>query len=128
MGQERLGLEIYQFLYHLIKGRYDAVTPNPGKMIFFMAIFDKRLLKTLKNYLKYILMNPIRLFYRTYIQSLVIQQPFEIIDGKVNLCDGCINLMPYNGELINSCRLDEYRLLGGPITILKEKTNIKTDG
>jgi hypothetical protein len=120
-------VEIYQLLFHLTKGKYDVVIPNPGKAIFFMAFFDKRLRKAFKNYLKYILANPVRVFYRTYIQALILQQPFEIIDGKANLCDGCINLMPYKGELINSCRLDEYRLLGGPITNFKEKSTIYSE-
>jgi hypothetical protein len=115
-------VEIYQLLYHLIKGKYDAIIPDPGKWIFFLIFFDKRLRKAFYRYLKYILRNPVRLFYKTYVQALILQQPFEIINGQVNLCEGCINLMPYEGKLINSCRLDEYRILGGPITVLKQNT------
>lgn len=116
-------VEIYQLMVHLISGKYDVTIPNPGKWIFFLILFDKKLRKTFLTFLKYILQNPIRFFDRTYIQAIVLQQPFEIINGHVNLCDGCINLMPYKGKLINSCRLDEYRLMGGPITVVKQSTS-----
>ena len=111
-------VEIYQLLHHLIKGKYDATIPNPGKLIFFLAFFDKRVRKTFKNYLIYLIKNPLRIFKRIYLQALILQQPFEVIKGHVNVCEGCINLMPFEGKLINSCRYDEYRLLGGPIVFI----------
>jgi hypothetical protein len=37
------------------------------------------------------------------------------LDGQVNLCDSCLNMMVYRGKLINSCRLDEYRVFGTAI-------------
>jgi hypothetical protein len=106
--------EIHQLLYHVFNGRYDAIIPDPGRAIFFMALFDRKLRSALKKYLLAILRNPLRLFEGIHIQALILQQPFEVIDGKPNLCDGCINLMPYQGKLINSCRLDEYvgRIMG----------------
>jgi hypothetical protein len=108
-------MEIYQALYHIFHRKYDASVPDIGRIIFFMALFDRQIRKALGHYLRAVIKNPVRLFERTYVQSLVIQQPFEVVDGELNLCDGCINLMPYKGVMINSCRLDEYRLLGGPI-------------
>jgi len=108
-------MEFYQVFYHILHGKYDATTPGIGKLIFFMALFDKQVRQALGRFLIAVLKNPFRLFERFFIQSFVIQQPFEVIDGGLNLCDGCINLMPYKGEMINSCRLDEYRLLGGPV-------------
>jgi hypothetical protein len=108
-------MKIYQKMYYKLHHKYDATVPVFGKLIFIMAFFDKEILKALKHYLKAVVKNPLRLFEKIFVQSLVIQQPFEVIEGELNLCDGCINLMPYKGEMINSCRLDEYRLLGGPI-------------
>ena len=103
-------------LNYKLHHKYDATVPGFGKMVFFMAFFDREIRKTLQPLFKCRnLKIQSRLFEKIYIQSLVIQQPFEVIDGELNLCDGCINLMPYKGEMINSCRLDEYRLLGGPI-------------
>jgi hypothetical protein len=114
-------MKIYQEMYYKLHHKYDATVPAFGKLIFIMAFFDKEIRKALGNYLKAVIKKPSRLFEKIFVQSLVIQQPFEVIDGELNLCDGCINLMPYKGEMINSCRLDEYRLLGGPIKYSREK-------
>lgn len=114
-------MKIYQEMYYKLYHKYDATVPSFGKLIFIMAFFDKEIRKALGRYLKSVMKNPSRLFENIFVQSLVIQQPFEVIDGELNLCDGCINLMPYKGEMINSCRLDEYRLLGGPIKYSREK-------
>jgi hypothetical protein len=108
-------MKIYQDIYYKLHHKYDATVPGFGKMVFFMAFFDREIRKALGHYLGAAIKNPSRLFEKIFVQSLVIQQPFEVIEGELNLCDGCINLMPYKGEMINSCRLDEYRLLGGPI-------------
>jgi MoaA/NifB/PqqE/SkfB family radical SAM enzyme len=114
-------MKIYQDMYHKLHGKYDATVPVFGKLIFIMAFFDSEIRETLGNYFREVIKNPLRLFEKIFVQSLVIQQPFELIDGELNLCDGCINLMPYKGEMINSCRLDEYRLLGGPVKYSREK-------
>ena len=108
-------MKIYQQLFYKLHHKYDATVPQFGILIFLMAFVDKEVRKAFGNFLGAIVKHPSRLFERIFVQSLVIQQPFEVIDGELNLCEGCINLMPYRGEMINSCRLDEYRLLGGPI-------------
>jgi hypothetical protein len=113
-------MKLYQNMYYKLHHKYDATVPGFGKMVFIMALFDKEIRKALGQYSKAVIKNPSRLLEKVFVQSLVIQQPFEVIDGELNLCDGCINLMPYKGEMINSCRLDEYRLLGGPINYNRE--------
>jgi hypothetical protein len=30
-------------------------------------------------------------------------------------------MMIYNGQLVNACRLDEYRAFGGPIDVIKQE-------
>lgn len=112
-------IEIYQFLHHLLFKKYDATIPSAGKIVFLLALFDKHIRKSLACYLKAVAKNPLCLFEGIYVQSMVLQQPFEMIDREANLCDGCVNLMPYKGRMINSCRLDEYRLAGGPINFRK---------
>ncbi len=114
-------MKIYQDIYYKLHHKYDATVPGFGIMVFFMAFFDREIRKALGHYLGAAIKNPSLLFEKIFVQSLVIQQPFEVIDGELNLCDGCINLMPFKEEMINSCRLDEYRLLGGPI-IYNRKT------
>ena len=115
-------MEMAQMFYHLFNGRYFAFleNPRPGKKLFFLSPFDSEIKKAFGNYLKASLKNPVRLFDKVYAQSIHLQQPIEILNGMVNLCDDCVNMMVYNGKLINSCRLDEYRLFGGPINIIKQ--------
>ena len=113
---------IQQLMHHALTGRYDALIPDAGRFIFIMALFDKKLRNALKKYVRYLAGNPLRLFDKVGIQALILQQPFEIKEGVVNLCDGCVNLMPYEGKLINSCRYDEYRLYGGPIMVIKHQS------
>lgn len=115
-------MELVQTFYHIFNRRYFAFLekPNPGKIIFLMSLFDKEVRKIFKAYLKVSLKNPARLFDNIYLQSIHLQQPIEIIEGSINLCDDCVNMMVYNGRLVNSCRLDEYRILGGAINIIKK--------
>ncbi len=112
-------IELYQYIHHLFKKNYSAVIPKVSKAIFFLSFTDKILRKSFVRFLKTAIKNPLNVLHRIFAQQLVLQQPFEIIDCETNLCDGCVNLMLYKGSLINSCRLDEYRLLGGPLTMVK---------
>jgi organic radical activating enzyme len=116
-------MEMAQMFYHLFNGKYFAFleNPRPGKKLFFLSFFDKEVKKIFVNYLKASLRNPLRLFDKVYSQSIHLQQPIEILEGMVNLCDDCVNMMVYNDRLINSCRLDEYRMFGGPINVVKHK-------
>jgi len=118
-------MELAQMVYHLFNGKYFAFleNPRPGKKLFFMSFFDNEVKKTFVNYLKASWRNPIRLFDKIYSQSIHLQQPIEILNGMVNLCDDCVNMMVYEGRLINSCRLDEYRMFGGPINVIRHMEN-----
>lgn len=108
-------MRIFQEYHKKLTNKYEASVKNFGKLVFIMALFDKIVRKALNNYMKEVASKPISLFEKIYLQSIIIQQPFELINGELNLCDGCMNLMPFKDEMINSCRYDEYRLFGGPI-------------
>jgi hypothetical protein len=71
--------------------------------------------RTLGRYLRAVARDPRRLFERLYAQTVHLQQPNEVLDGAVNLCDDCANAMVLDDRLIPSCRWDEFRLYGGPI-------------
>ena len=112
-------VRLQQRISHLLSSSYSDTLPRTGREVFFMSFIDKEVRRALARYLRAILVKPVKLFRRMAVQGLVLQQPFEIINGKMNLCDGCINMMIFNDELINSCRLDEYRMLGGELTLMK---------
>jgi hypothetical protein len=110
-------VELVQVLHHLLKGKFCAFLKNQkvGKKIFILSLLDREVKKAFVNFFKAFIRNPSRIFDGIYVQCINLQQPNEIIKGKKNLCDGCLNMMIYKGELINSCQLDEYRLFGGPV-------------
>lgn len=114
-------VEFSQVTHHLRKGRYrlGARRPDVGKKVFLMSLIDPEVKKAFRQYLKTGLRQPLSLFDRVYIQTIQIQQPKEVLGGENNCCDGCPNQMLYEGRIINSCRLDEYRLFGGPLIPLK---------
>ena len=122
----RKTMEMAQMFYHLANRRYFAYLDNPraGKKLFLMSAFDKEIRKAFRRFLKITLKNPARFFDRVYAQSIHLQQPIEIMNGLINLCDDCVNMMVYNGRLVNSCRLDEYRMFGEMLSVVKK---IETD-
>jgi hypothetical protein len=117
-------VELVQAFYHLWTGRYCAFLLNPraGRRLFALSLFDPEVKQALRTFLGAVSKNPLRIFDRISVQSIHLQQPYEIIDGEVNLCDDCANKMVYKGTLIPSCRLDEYRLLGGLLTRVPSRT------
>jgi hypothetical protein len=117
-------MEAVQVFYHLAKNRYCAFTKSPetGKKIFALAMIDPEVRRALGNFVRSALRNPARLLDRIYVQSIHLQQPNEILDGKVNVCDGCANTMHYQGRMIHACSLDEYRMLGGEIIAARRGT------
>jgi hypothetical protein len=114
-------VELAQVFYHIFYGRYFAFLKRPviGKKIFLLSFLDKRIRAAFKHFLIASIRNPSEILNRVYVQSIHLQQPNEIIDGMINLCDDCVNMMVYRGRLINSCRLDEYRIYGEPFNIIK---------
>jgi len=112
---------LQQFMTRFFTGKYTDTVPKTGREIFLLSIIDRQIRMAFLNYLKTLVKNPLNLVKKVSLQSIVLQQPFEIIEGKPNLCDGCINMMIYKDELINSCRLDEYRILGGTLSLQKKQ-------
>ena len=114
-------LEFSQVFYHFFKRRYFAFLSSAkvGKKVFLASMFDREVRKSFRRFLKACVHNPLRLFQGVYVQSIHFQQPNEVDDGIINFCDDCPNMMAYNGKLINSCRLDEYRKYGGPVQVVK---------
>ena len=69
---------------------------------------------------------PASLFEKIYVQSIgIIQAPDILPDGRADMCDSCPDITIYDGKFINSCRMDEYRLFGGFVTVLdKDKVEV----
>lgn len=119
----RKTMEIAQTGHHLWKGRYLAYlsTARIGGKIFWLSPWDKTLRQARNRRVQDVLRHPGRLFESIYLQSIgIIQAPDVTPDGRTDMCDSCPDITIYDGKFINSCRMDEYRLFGGFVS-LQEK-------
>ncbi len=109
-------MEIAQTGHHLFKGTYLAykVGNKISRLVFLLSPWDKTVRQTKRNWLKEVIRRPGRLFNTLHVQSInIVQAPDLLPDGQVDMCENCPDMTIYEGKLVNSCRLDEYRLFGG---------------
>jgi MoaA/NifB/PqqE/SkfB family radical SAM enzyme len=115
-------LELAQVFHHLFSGRYFAYLTDAriGKKVFLLAFCDPIVRKATGRFARDVLRNPLRLFDSLYVQSVAcIHAPDVLADeGRADMCDSCPDMTVYEGKLINSCRMDEYRLFGGFLTVV----------
>ncbi len=59
------------------------------------------------------LVNPVNWFKPIYTQTIgIVQAPDMLENGMANMCESCPDMCVFEGNLVNSCRLDEYRKYG----------------
>ncbi len=108
-------MELVQVFHHLFKGTYLTYTPmnKLPKIAFLLGALDRGLGRVHRNYWKDILRHPARLFQPVYIQSIgIVNAPDLLPDGRQDMCDSCPDMTVWDGKLIHSCRMDEWRLYG----------------
>jgi len=122
-------LEFVQSFYHFFKGRYFS-TLRPSRFgiwswLSWMWIFDYLSRQALRKYFKKLSFPPQNL----YLQMISVVQPIDILpDGRQDMCDGCPDQTIWRGELVYSCRLDEYLKFGCLCnTCFKEKVIDRKD-
>jgi hypothetical protein len=125
-------MEIVQTGSHLFTGKYlayaDPKTLRRGRMLFLLSPFDKRLRKALVKYIGSIFTNPLRLFKRLHVQSIMMIQPADLYqDGGMNMCDGCPDITIHDGKLVWSCRLEELFKFGSFMSIIPNDGKFKRD-
>jgi pyruvate-formate lyase-activating enzyme len=113
-------MEIGQAGHHLIKGTYLAylsgmkITP----LLFLISPWDRTVRKAAGRWFRAVLRHPDLLFRTLRLQTIgIIQAPDIQPGGQADMCDSCPDMTVWNGTLINSCRMDEYRLFGGMLTV-----------
>ncbi|MHC1783433.1 MAG: radical SAM protein [Anaerolineaceae bacterium] len=120
-------MEIAQTGHHLWTGRYLAYLSSSriGAEVFWLSPWDKIVRQARNQRIKDILRHPGRLFDSVYLQSIgIIQAPDVQPDGRADMCDSCPDITIYEGKFINSCRMDEYRLFGGFVSLLEKESEI----
>jgi len=102
---------------HLLNGTYVAYTPMP-KAAFLAGLFDPEMRKAHANYWRDIVRHPIRAFQPVYLQSIgIVQAPDILPDGRQDMCDSCPDMTVWDGKLVHSCRMEEWRLYGNYINV-----------
>jgi hypothetical protein len=119
----RKTMELFQNLHHLMHSRYLAYThprdTRRGRSALLLSVIDPTVRKAAGCYIKDIIRHPSRLFHRLFVQSLSVVQPVDVLpNGETDTCDGCPNKTYWAGRLVSACRLEEYRMFGGPVTIV----------
>lgn len=92
------------------------------------SFFDSGVWNATKNYLKFIMKNPLNIFTTVHLQTYAIIQAVDFLpDGQLNMCDGCPDMTVYKGKLYWSCRLEEIKDHGSFMSAYpKSKTPITT--
>ncbi len=112
-------MELSQVYYHWAHGTYLTYARN-NKLGFgsvLLGLVDPEVRAAFKARLGDVLRHPGRLFQPIYLQSIgIIQAPDIMPDGRADMCDSCPDMTVYEGNLINSCRMDEWRLFGSFLT------------
>ena len=113
-------MEVAQAGHHLLKGTYLAYFHQlrVASLAFAMAPWDATVRKAAVKWLRDVLRHPTRLFAKLRVQTIgVIQAPDIQPNGQADMCDSCPDMTVWNGTLVNSCRMDEYRLFGDMLTV-----------
>ncbi len=111
-------MELFQTFHHLRYGTYVIYSPGNKipKIAFLLGLLDKGVRQTSRNFWKDVLRHPSRLFQPLYVQSIgIIQGPDLLEDGRVDMCESCPDMTVWQGKLVHSCRMDEWRLYGNYI-------------
>ncbi len=123
-------MELAQAGHHATLGTYLAYLScaKVGPKVFLLSPWDKTLRQAWRNWRKDVMRHPGRLFESLYVQTIgIIQAPDLLPDGRADMCDSCPDMTVYDGKLINSCRMDEYRLFGGFLSVV-ERSQAKAVG
>jgi hypothetical protein len=118
------GMELAQAGHHFFNGTYLAYLSQAkiGDKIFFLSPWDAEIRRAWINRIKDVVRHPLRLFKNVLVQSIgIIQAPDVMEDGRADMCDSCPDITFFDEKLVNSCRLDEYRLFGGFVTVVEKE-------
>ncbi len=121
-------MEIAQVGHHLFVGTYLAYLSEAriGAKLFLLSPWDPSLRQASRKWIGDVLRHPGRLFDPIRIMSIgIIQAPDLLPDGRADMCDSCPDITYFDGKFVNSCRMDEYRLFGGFVSVLKKEEKVE---
>lgn len=123
-------MELFQVFHHLHYGTYMIYSPRNTvpKIALLAGSFDKGIRATVGKLWEGIRKNPVELLRPVYMQSIgIIQGPDLLEDGRVDMCESCPDMTVWDGRLVHSCRMDEWRLYGNYVTVQPHSAVINTE-
>lgn len=112
-------MELAQIYHHWRQGTYLTYrrSNRVGRKTFLLGLVDPEVRQAFRAYLRDVIRHPAALFTPVYLQSVgIVQAPDIMPDGRADMCDSCPDMTVYDGKLVNSCRMDEWRLYGSYLT------------
>ncbi|MFN8531631.1 MAG: radical SAM protein [Anaerolineae bacterium] len=112
-------MELFQMFHHLRYGTYVIYSPSNKipKIATLLGAMDKGVRSTFSKLWREVLTHPGELFRPVYVQSIgIIQGPDLLEDGRIDMCESCPDMTVWDGKLVHSCRMDEWRLYGNYVT------------
>ncbi len=123
-------MELFQMFHHLRYGTYVIYSPSNRipKIAFLLGLLDKGVRETSRAFWKDVLRHPTRLFQPMFVQSIgIIQGPDLLEDGRVDMCESCPDMTVWDGKLVHSCRMDEWRLYGNYIQPQRRQSEVPSE-
>ena len=119
-------MELLQNGHHWFTGRYFAFgRPSLNRkvrLMFVLGLFDPEIRRACGRYLRAALKDPRLLARRLSIQTINVEQPFDILqNGEQDHCDGCPNLTLWRDRLVPACVLEEYMRYGMAVVAVPKK-------
>ncbi len=112
----RRTMEYLQTQHHWRKGTYFAYFRNnrvARAPMFLTAFLGDRQMRPVRAAVARSLFNPANWFRPLYQQTVaIVQAPDMMSNGMASMCESCPDMCVWEGNLVNSCRLDEYRKYG----------------
>ncbi|MFP4383779.1 MAG: radical SAM protein [Spirochaetia bacterium] len=109
-------MEYLQTRSHWKKGTYFAYLNRnrvPRAALQVTGMIGDRAMKPVRKKMFRRLLNPLSWFQPVYIQTIgLVQAPDMMDNGMPSMCESCPDMCVWEDNLVNSCRLDEYRKYG----------------
>ncbi|MEO8609380.1 MAG: radical SAM protein [Chloroflexota bacterium] len=108
-------MELFQTIHHMRHGDYVVYSPSHRipKIAFLLGLVDKGIRQAAGKFFREVIRHPRELLRPLYVQSIgIIQGPDLLEDGRVDMCESCPDMTVWEGKLVHSCRMDEWRLYG----------------
>ena len=120
-------MEVSQAVHHLWTGRYMSYAPpsalEAGRSLLLSGwAIDDNVRRASLAWARSLLSDPRDALGTQHLQAVVCIQPIDLMeDGRDNMCDGCPDMTLHEGKLVWSCRLEEWREFGQPLTAVPKQ-------